>query len=533
MSYSFKDRRETDFFSTISNDITYHQDRLASFLNRRFDFAHFHEQIEEKSKSFSDNKRRVLKNAIRNQYETIKPSGKVLKNIDLLEDPTTFTVTTGHQIAMYGGPLYFMYKIVHVIQLSELLSRRFPLHNFVPVFWMATEDHDFEEIATINLFGNSLTWETNQLGPVGRMVLDEGFRRLKEEMLGYFQKDAATTSLIQNYYTSDDANLAAATRRFVHDLFHDKGLVIVDGDDHQLKQVFQSTLIKELTTGFSSQAVDQQTKALAKLGYKPQVNARAINLFLLGDQKRERIIQQDDSMFRVGKEIFSLDQMLELIRDESHRFSPNVVLRPVYQETILPNLAYIGGGGEMAYWLQLKGVFDAANELYPLISVRNSVQIIDKVAQKKLVKLGLEVTAIFRPIDLLKKEIVLKASSDELNFDSMDQIISELSQELLRMITTVDDGLTSFALSEITRLTKQVDGVKQKLIRQQKKKFEDELNTLESLMDKLFPGGALQERKESALGWMAKYGAQDFLSIIFEAMHPDTNDLILILEDEN
>ena len=533
MSYSFHDRRETDFFSTISNDITYHQDKLTSFLNRRYDVAHFQQQIEEKSAVFSDEKRRVLNHAIHHQYATLNPSGKVLQNIDLLADPTTFSVTTGHQIALYGGPLYFLYKIVHVIQLSELLAHRFPSHHFVPVFWMATEDHDFEEIATINLFGNTLKWETDQSGPVGRMNLDEGFLRLKYEMLGYFQKDAVTTALIQDYYTSADANLSDATRRFVHDLFHDKGLVIVDGDDPQLKRLFESTLIKEITTGFSSQAVEEQTKALTELGYKPQVNARAINLFLMDDQIRERIIQTDDGQFRAGEELFSSDQMLQLIHDEPHRFSPNVVLRPLYQETILPNLAYIGGGGEMAYWLQLKRVFDAVDELYPLIAVRNSAQIIDKVALKKMAKLGLDVSAIFHPIDLLKKEIVLKASDDELNFDAMDQKTSELSDELLRMITTVDDGLKSFALAEITRLSKQVEGVKQKLIRQQKKKFEEEMSALESLLDKLFPGGGLQERKESSLGWMAKYGAQELLSIIFDALHPNTNDLILILEDES
>ena len=522
------DRRKISFFSTISNDLIYGESKLAPLMNRPFSLDNFSKQIEEKSQSYNHSFREVLTKELVAQYSDLKISEIVKSNISALTDSNTFTVVTGHQLNIFGGPLYIVYKIAHILKLAQQVEESNPSQKIVPIFWMASEDHDFEEINHLNLFGNKVVWDSPQSGAVGRFSLS-GIADFKSEILEFFKNDNTAQEFISNYYTDADSNLAQATRRLINDLFGQYGLVIVDGDNEELKRLFVPVMQKEIESNFSSQAVENKTNELSELGYKPQINPREINLFFLGENSRTRIIEEN-GQFKVGDKLLSTSELLNFIEQSPAFFSPNVVLRPVYQEWILPNLSYVGGGGEMAYWLQLKGVFDVLNLTYPIVQVRNSFQIFDKGIVKRLDKLGLTPQQCFEDIHQLKKKFVMDNSSEDIDFEKLDQLADKIASEMEALIIAVDDGLKGYSQSEIVRLNKQLAAVKDKLIRQQKKKFETSLQQIDSIVDKLFPSKGLQERYENILSVGMRYGIHEFISMIFDRCDPQTNDLIVLTD---
>ena len=521
-------RRKTSFFSTISNDLIYGDTKLAPFISADFSLKNFPQQIKLKTENFDHSSRLILTNELIRQYDKLTISELVKSNIASLQDEKTFTVVTGHQLNLFGGPLYIVYKIAHILKLARQIEAENPGQKIVPVFWMASEDHDFLEINNLNLFGNKVAWETEQSGAVGRFSLD-GINDFKDDVLDYFMNDSAAQGFIATYYTDADKNLANATRRLINDLFGHYGLVIIDGDSEALKRLFIPVMQKEIETSFSSQAVEITTKALVELGYKAQVTPREINLFYLDESGRTRIVEENGE-FRVGDQLLPKTELLRLIEQSPSSFSPNVVLRPIYQEFILPNLAYVGGVGEMAYWLQLKGVFDALNLSYPIIQVRNSFQLFDRGVMKKLDKLGLTPSNCFEDIHQLKKQFVMDNSTTEMDFVKLDELMEEISTEMETLIIAVDGGLKGYGQSEITRLNKQLVGVKDKLVRQQKKKFETSLQQIDAVIDKLFPNNGLQERYENILSVGMRFGIHGFISMIFDASDPQSNDLIVLID---
>ena len=523
-------RTNTTYFSKTANDLVYNQADLSKYIEAPYSLDEFKNQIQKKSTNYSNDFRSVLVKELTDQHSDFSNLKAVQENIQALTKENTFTVTTGHQLNLYGGPLYVAYKITDAIKLSQRLKETYPDNNFVPVFWMASEDHDFEEINHIHLFNDKISWDTDKKGAVGRFKLDDidGF---KEQLLEKFGNNESFSEYLNQFYTQKDKDLAAATRRFVLDLFGDKGLVTVDGDSKELKELFSPVIKEELKNGFSGEAVSKTTEMLLEEGYKDQVHPREINLFYLSNQSRERIIKNDDGSFIAGDKFWSKDEILDEVDSNLERFSPNVILRPVYQETILPNLSYLGGGGEMAYWLQLKGVFDHLNLTYPLIAVRNSIQIFDAISQKKMNKLDLSVKDMFESIHENKKQFVLENAQEELDFSEIESVGEELIAKMEGLVTKVDKSLEAFAKSESVKINKQMEHLKQKLIRHQKKQHDDAMNQMENLYERLFPRDGLQERFETIIPLLAKHGKEETINIFFEAIDPFEKDLLLLLEE--
>ncbi|MEX1193010.1 MAG: bacillithiol biosynthesis cysteine-adding enzyme BshC [Brumimicrobium sp.] len=523
------DRRETTYFSSLANDLVYNQNKLSQFIQQPFDKNNFKNQIQEKAKNYDNSFRVKLSDCLVKQHADFSNYKSVNTNIELLSKENAFTVTSGHQLSLYSGPLYVIYKIMNTIKLADELKKEHPNNHFIPVFWMASEDHDFEEINHINLFNDSLKWESNQKGPVGRFTLDD-FHEFKDKLLEKFDNNKEFAAYLNQFYTPGDECLSVATRRFLLNLFGDKGLVIIDADERSLKSLFRPVFKKELKSGFSSKAVESTTKSLTDKGYKAQVAAREINLFYIENQRRDRIIKNADDTFSIGEEIFSENDLLNILEKFPERFSPNVVLRPVFQEWILPNLCYLGGGGEMAYWLQLKGVFNELNLIYPLINVRNSIQWFDKIALKKINKLELEVKQLFDSIHENQKKFVLDHSDDELDFSEIESVGEELKAKMENLIGAVDKGLEGYAKSESVKINKQMEQLKQKLIRHQKKLHEDSMQQIENLYERLFPNNGLQERYENIIPILANNGKDKTLEMIYSAINPFEKDLILLLD---
>ena len=509
-------------------DLVYNQEVFSSYINQPYRLEGFKSQIEEKAKSYVHSQREVLTEVLSDQYSNVKNTEKVRENIELLKSKNTFTVTTGHQLSLFTGPLYFILKILHVIKLSEKLKKDFPTQNIVPVYWMASEDHDFEEIQTMNLFGKPFTWNSDQKGPVGRFKL-EGLEQVREEIKAMFSNhpDSDINALIEEYNGRD---LAAATRNLVHKLFEKYGLVIVDADHSELKKMFAPVIKKELLESFSFKVVEETNKLLIKDGSKIQVNPREINLFYILDGFRKRIIKENGAYTIEGMSPFSEEGILAELDQHPERFSPNVILRPLYQELILPNLAYIGGAGELSYWLQLKGVFDAVNCPYPMIGIRNSVMWIDAATSKKMTKINLDMEKVFESNDALKKDFVKNNSEGKLDFDAIDQLQKSLSEEIDRLVTSIEPSMKGYASAEDSRLIKQMESLKAKLIKTSKSKHESSLKTIDQVIDKLFPNGGLQERNVNFFSFCPDGNYQSALNTLYNCIDPEEKDLIIIKE---
>lgn len=522
-------REKSGLFSELSNVLTYDQEKLASLITTPFSIEAFDKQIEQKSTAFSTQNRTVLVETLRRQYADFPSEALVNARIESLLSPNTFTVTTGHQLNLLTGPIYFIYKILHVIRLAETLKTRYPNQEFVPVYWMASEDHDFEEINHTRLFGKTVRWEQTQGGPVGEYSL-EGWEELHAEIHAFFQNkpDSEAVEALKTYQGKD---LAHATKSLVHHLFGKYGLVIIEPNDAELKRIFAPIMEQEVVQHFAEKAVLKANETIESMGFKPQVHARPINLFYIEKGKRERLIDENDQISIAGLGTFSKAEMIQKIQEMPERFSPNVVLRPVYQECILPNLAYVGGGGEMAYWLQFKGVFDAASIPFPLIQVRNSLQLIDANSLKKLTKLGIETFEIFLDLDELKKKFILENSGEALDFSTLDEAVKIVEAQIQKSILDVDASLNGFASAEIVKLQKQIEHIQAKLMKQQKTKFDGAMKQLEDVKEKLFPQNGVQERKDNFFSFCASGNVFPFLDLLKDAIDPLEKDLIVVILD--
>jgi bacillithiol biosynthesis cysteine-adding enzyme BshC len=521
-------RNELNMFDADHIKLVYEQDNLTPFINLQFSQDNFAIQLQQKKSNFDASSRTVLVDAIRSSYSNTDLSGPVSDNIEALLDENTFTITTGHQLSLFTGPLYFVLKILHVIKLSKTLNKAYPDTRFVPVFWMASEDHDFEEVQSLNLFTEKLVWNSAEKGPVGRISLD-GMDKIRSEITALYENhpDSEIHELLKHY---DGANYAEATLQLVHFIFKKYGLLVVDGDNSSLKKLFSATIEKELLDEFSFDEVSKTSELLRKQGIKTQVNPRELNLFYIKKGLRSRIEKKGDRFFIDGVGELSKEEILTELHRAPEAFSPNVVLRPLYQETILPNLAYVGGGAEMLYWLQLKGVFDAVNCTYPLIGVRNSVLLLDVAISKKISKLNLRPKDFFKNVEQIKKEYIEQNSGEELNLEQLDSVSKKLGEIMGASITKVNPSMESYAAAEITRLNKQIDGIKAKLVKMAKTNNEQAMKSIDHIKDRLFPEGKLQERSVNFFSFCPDGNFADRLDALYACLDPMVNDFIVVRE---
>lgn len=454
--------------------------------------------------------REVLVNALRKQYSAFQDaeSGKVLANIESLHTENTFTITTGHQLNIFTGPLYFIYKIVTAINLAKELKIAHPDKNFVPVYWMATEDHDFEEINHTKLHGKKFTWDEKVNGATGRLSPSSIRSTLKEyqNALGISENAKKLCSIVEEAYLHHDT-LADATRFLVHKLFAGYGLVVIDADDIELKKQFAPIIKADILEQKSYRAITETSKNLQDSGFETQVHAREINFFYLKDDLRERLIFENGNWAVLNTEIsFSREELIKEIEQHPDRFSPNVVMRPLYQEIILPNLAYIGGGAEIIYWLQLKSNFDQYGISFPLLILRNSALIVGESLNNKLSRLKMDIKDLFKPAETLKKEWVLANSEHTLHLSNEWHQFSSLFESLKERAFSIDPTLAPSTEAIKVRLKKALSNLEQKLIKAEKRNHKGALSQIDQLRHRYFPGNGLQERTENFGLLYTQYG---------------------------
>jgi bacillithiol biosynthesis cysteine-adding enzyme BshC len=358
---------------------------------------------------------------------------------------------------------------------------------------MATEDHDYDEIKYFKLYGKKYVWETDQKGAVGRFST--------KDMMALLNEVPGDIKIFREAYTKGKT-LREATRLFVNSLFGKDGLVVVDGDDVLLKSSFKAVIEADVVQHVVKPLVDKTDQALKQHGYEAQIYSREINFFYLDENVRARIERKDNQYHVVDTQIyFSEAEMDALINTNPERFSPNVVLRPLYQEYLLPNVAYVGGPAEVIYWLQLKGVFDHFGVTYPMIMPRNFGLVVDHTITRKLERTGLPLEDFFEEKNYLFNHWVLTYSPRNLTLGEERNKLLLIFEELEKRAASVDQSLVSFVAAEAQRAKHSLETIEHKMLRAEKRLHKEKLGQIEAVKDALFPGGGLQERVDNFLNF--------------------------------
>jgi bacillithiol synthase len=495
---------QTGGFSPLFLDYISKKSSLAPFYNQFPDLEGFEKTI--KTRNFDLSKRETLVASLQKQYEG-QPN---IPDFSILLDERCFTVTTGHQLNIFTGPLYVIYKIVSTINLAKSLKKQFPDYNFVPIYWMASEDHDFEEINHFNLFNKTYTWQTNQKGAVGQMDCSEISTILDEmpEKVALFEKAFRNSK-----------NLSQAVLTYMHELFGAMGLICLDADEANLKTEFAEIIKKEILGSNTLKEVEVASENIEKLGYKTQVKAREINFFYLEKGLRERIVKEGDNYLILNTKLtFSEKEITELINSHPEQFSPNVILRPVYQEVILPNIAYIGGPAEVVYWLQLKSVFDQFGVQFPIVMPRNFAMYINSSTQKRMDKLSMKNADLWLDEQEIKKNYIAKNSENQFDLAAEKVEISSVFDKILHKATVIDKSLEGAILAEKQKTINVIESLEKRVKKAEERIHETGINQLMGLRAKLFPNGGPQERSDNFLNFYLNN--PEFISQLYDYFDP-------------
>ena len=523
---------KTGYFSKTICDYLAQDSAIEKFYHRFPAQANFKAQIAEKAnqKVCSSAHRAMLVAALKQQYHYITASDLTQENIEALSQSNTFTITTGHQLNLFTGPLYFLYKIVSVINLCKQLKAANPGNNFVPVYWMATEDHDFDEINYFNFEGKKIRWNSDQQGGVGRFAT-EGLQTVLQTIqqeFGTTDYAKELTQLFENAYLKHE-NLADATRYLANELFGEPGLVIIDGDSAALKQLFVPFAKVEFDSETSYKAITQTTQNLVQAGYKEQVHPREINLFYLHDGLRARIIKKDETFYVNDTQIsFTYDALIKELNEHPERFSPNALLRPLYQEVILPNLCYVGGGGELAYWLQLKDYFNEVGVVFPMLLLRNSALLINEKQLQKAKKLDVSLIDLFKKQDVLIDDKVAALSKIDLDFTPQREHLKKQFEALYDLAKKTDASFLGAVGAQEKKQLNGLDHLEKRLKKAQKRKMVDHLERLRLLQDGLFPAKSLQERNTNFAEFYLQYGSE-IIAEIEKSLDPLSSNFTVIV----
>ncbi|MGI9652663.1 bacillithiol biosynthesis cysteine-adding enzyme BshC [Chryseobacterium sp. RLHN22] len=516
---------EIESIPKLVKDFLNHQ--IEGFENDTFSLENFAEKIHSKQNYFSTEKREILSEIIKSQLLNFKLTSKQTENLENLKLKNTFTITTGHQLNLFSGPAFFVYKILQTIKTCSYLGQHFPDFNFVPVYWMASEDHDFAEINHFKTENNYYEINEKSGGAVGRIKINDTFfisefeREFKDSIFG----TELILMLKEAYKTGD--TLTVAVQTLVNRLFAKFGLLILDGDSKalkiQVKDVFKDELENFSLHRNSKNKVDFLTGKYSKV----QVNPREINLFYLSET-RDRIDFDGKKYFVVDQNIqFTKEEILNELENFPEKFSPNALMRPVYQEMVLPNLAYIGGNAEIMYWLELKDYFTTLDLPFPILIPRNSMLFLKEKTLGKIDRLGLKLEDFFQNFTKITNNKILD-NNEILNLlNEKEYLLTRQFSELKIVAETTEQSFGNLVKAEEVRQLKSFERMKKRLLRAEKIKQSELLERLENLFLDVHPSKTWQERIYNFSVFFADLG-YSWIEFCLEEMVVEDSKLIIV-----
>jgi bacillithiol biosynthesis cysteine-adding enzyme BshC len=481
--------------------------------------------------------RKFLAEVFRKQYAALEPdffsraeNAAVIASIEALGNENTFTITTGHQICLFTGPLYFIYKIISAITYARQLKAAFPDKNFLPVYWMATEDHDLEEINHFYLWNRQMKWETTATGAVGRMSTKgiESLINQLEELLTGRTNVSELLPLFRKAYLQHD-NLSQATRCLVHELFRQEGLLILDPDDASLKSVLAPLMERDIFKNVFHAKINDTVSTLSAT-YKIPVTPREINVFYLTEEGRSRIVREGDAFKALDTDKqWNTAELKQELYAHPENFSPNVVMRPMYQELILPNLVYIGGNNEIAYWLELKAAFKEAGLFFPQLVVRDSALWIGQKAAKDLSQLKVEIVDLFLP----KPELTaLFYDRNEMKHPAEEELetLAASYDSLREHLQGLPSDIVAAMVKQSNLHSKELKKWKGDIRKKQMELQEKSVQKLDKIYDSIFPEGSFQERHDNFIAYYIQYGSE-FFNALYQSFDPLAAQLHVLMEE--
>ncbi len=516
----------------LFTDYLYNFDKVKGYYKYNFRDKEEYIKLFKKRAEMQGEIRGTMYSILQNQYKNRQISEITGKNLSLLQEKTTLAVVTGQQLGILGGPLYTFYKIITAIKLCNNLNERYDDFHFVPVFWLEGDDHDFEEVKSINIIdeNNDLKKisyedeapEEENKGSVGFLKLNADINRFFDELNAElrdteFKNDVL--SKLKSFY-SEARTFKDAFRDLIFWLFDEYGLIIFDPQDPEIKKLLAPVFQKEIS-GFRAHS-EKLVNVSARLEeeYHAQVKVRPINLFFHTDEGRYLIepVENDFRLKRKRKK-FTYDELQSLIEKEPERFSPNVLLRPICQDYLLPTAFYVGGPSEISYFAQVTPLYSIYQLEPPIIFPRSSATLIEKNIASLLEKYELKIEDVFIPSDELKNNVLQIISPNSLD-DTFSHVSNEieltydrLKEKLFEFDKTIADASTKYRQKSIQYL----DELKGKALDAQKKKHEVTLRQVDKLSTALFPASNLQERELNFIYFAYRYGT-DFIKTIFNEL---------------
>jgi len=518
-------------FSKFDTDYALQSPELRAFYLYDPNMAGIKAAIEIR-KSFAGD-RTTLVDVFKKQYSQlteVSPSSYHLIE-ELLKD-TVFTVTTAHQPVLFSGPVYFIYKAISAIKLAQQINDKTEGEMAIPVMVIGGEDHDRAEINHLYLFGKKIEWGTDQEGAAGRYSL-EGMEEVIQhtiEILGnHPNAEELRTTLLKAF--QQGRSYGTAMQDFVQMLLGPYGLLVLNMDEPAFKTLFVPIIKDEIINKRSQNLIGSTQAAIDKLGYKPATFLRDINFFYLEKGRRDRIeLEGEQYVVQNGGPSFSEIELFNHIEQSPERFSPNVNMRPLYQELILPNLAYIGGGGELAYWAERLEHFKYYDIPFPVLIRRDSFFWIDSSLSKKMTKVGLSFEQLLPDIDQIIANYLEEVSNNELHIGDEKKIIEGQLNSIATKGGMIDPTLKPAFEAEASRIIKSLESLESRMVRAEKHKHEVAINQIRQLKEKLFPGNGLQERHDNFMGFYLKYGRCFFEELLLQS-DPLRSELKIILDE--
>jgi len=503
-------------------------DFFANDFRNRENYLKIFRSISESRQDFASR----IPDIISNQYANLNPSGKTAQNIKKLADKKTLAIVTGQQLGILGGPLYTFYKIITAIKLSQFLSERYDDYNFVPVFWLEGDDHDFNEVRTIKIIddNNSLVTvgykeeieEDDLKQSVGLIKLDNSINDFFTALEKELKETEFKSSLLQQLKNcfQEGRTFKDAFRDLIFNYFDNYGLVIFDPQMDEVKQLLKPIFKKEITDfRIHTEQLVHVSATLEEL-YHAQVKVKPVNLFLRVDEGRHSIEPvENEFRLRRKRKSYTQEQLLEVLENEPDKFSPNVLLRPICQDYLLPTAFYIAGPSEIAYFAQLKPLYELYNIVEPIIYPRSSLTILENSIAGSLDKFSIGINDVFVDVENVKKRIinsVEQSSVDEMFSDISNQLensFDQLKEKLFDLDKTIADSSNRYR----DKILGTIAELKSKAEKAQQKKYEVTLRQIDRAAVHLFPNSNLQEREINFVYFVNKYG-DEFLKRVFDEL---------------
>lgn len=526
--------KNTGLFNKLVIDYLLQTKQTTPLYNQFPDLKGFQQFFKEEN-NFNKVNRTVLVNSLEAQANLVNNTTTESRaNIQKLKNSDCYTITTGHQLCLFTGPVYFIYKIISTINLSEWLNKNFTDKKFVPVYWMASEDNDFEEVNHAHVFGKKITWNSQQTGAVGDFKTNE-IELIIAELENILGNESNNNKEVLNLFREaylNNSNLKNATRYLVNALFGKYGLVVVDGNQKELKSLFTDSFKKDIFENISYAKVNETKLYFEKNNYPVQVNPREVNCFYIDKGIRSRIEKNNENFTVVNTSLnFTKEELNTLIETETQKISPNVVLRPLYQQFILPNIAYVGGPGELTYWLQYKALFETFQITLPLLVPRKFIAIIEKGLQNKISKLSFSNENLFESEQNLIQSF-LKNKGITIELKEEKTAIETIYNKLIEKAVEIDKSLEGAIKADNQKTLNSIAVIEQKLNKALKQKADNEINQIKTLKAKLFPEGIPQERFDNFTMYYSKWG-KEFITALKEvtAMETLNNDYLILKEN--